>query len=337
MGDFSFDHQGLLHLLWALPVLAGVYLWGFARKRAALERFATLNLLGTLVPSVSTARQKIKAALVLAAAGMLIVAMAGPRWGTHYEDVPARGVDIMFVLDVSNSMLAEDVKPSRIDRAKLDIKDMLEVLPGDQVGLITFAGKTSRSCPLTNNYGSFGLALEAVDTRSVPRGGTNIGDALREAAASFTDEVKDHKAIIVISDGGETDESYAVEAAKKAFEEKGIRVFTVGVGDMVEGGRIPVIRDGQRVYMKYQDQEVWTKLDPGILQSMAAVADGGYFSNTDYREMYQRVRAKVAPREFDSARREMKYARFHWFAAAALSLLTIETLMTDRKHAVGRT
>ncbi len=331
MSDFGFDHPELLHLLWALPVLGAVYLWGFARKRRALERFATLNLLRSLIPAVSLGRQRFKAVLTLLAAGTLVIAMTGPRWGTHYQDVPSRGIDIIFVLDVSNSMLAEDVAPNRIERAKLDIKDMLEVLPGDRVGLVTFAGKSTLSCPLTVNYGSFRMALEAVDTRSAPVGGTLIGDAVRYAADCFTDKVKDHKAIIVISDGGDTDDSYAVQAAQKAFEERGVRVFTVGFGDVVDGGRIPVIKDGKRVYLTHQGQEVWTKLEPEVLQSMAPVADGGYFSNTDFREMYARIAPKVAPREFESSRKEMKYARFHWFAGLAMVLLIMETVMTDRK------
>ncbi len=331
MGDFEFDHPRLLHFLWALPVLTAICLWGFARKRRALARFATLNLLGSLVPGVSPGRQRFKALLTVLAVGALVIAMTGPRWGTHYQDIPSRGIDIVFALDVSNSMLAEDVVPNRLERAKLDIKDMLEVLPGDRVGLLTFAGKTTLSCPLTINYGSFRMALDAVNTRSAPVGGTLIGDAVRSAADAFTDKIKDHKAIIVVSDGGETDDSYAEDAARKAFEEQGIRVFTVGFGDISEGGRIPVMKDGKRVYLKDGQQEVWTKLEPGVLQTMAAVADGGYFSNIDFREMYARIAPKVAAREFESTRREMKYARFHWFAGLAMALLMIETMMTDRK------
>jgi Ca-activated chloride channel family protein len=334
MDPLSFDNPKMLQMLWGLPVLAAFYKWAFAKKRRAMERFATLNLLNTLVPSVSVVRRQVKAALTLAAAGTLVVAMAGPRWGTHYEYVPLRGIDIMFVLDVSNSMLAEDVVPNRLQRARLDIKEMLEVLPGDRVGLVTFAGTSTLRCPLTINYGSFGLALEAVDTRSTPRGGTNIGDAVRHAADSLSDKVMDHKAIIVISDGGETDESYAVEASRKVFEERGIRVFTVGLGDMTEGARIPVTRDGQRAYLEYQGREIWTKLQPALLQSMARAADAMYFSNPDFRAVYDRIRSEVLPREFRSTRRETRYARFHWFASMALLLLTVETLMTDRKAVI---
>ncbi|MCH7526391.1 MAG: VWA domain-containing protein [Planctomycetes bacterium] len=333
--DLAFDHLAMFHLLWAVPVLGFVYWWGFARNRRALGRFATLNLLRTLIPSVSIGRRRFKAVMVLSAVAMLVVALSGPRWGTHWEEVQRRGIDIIFVLDVSNSMLAEDDKPNRLERAKLDIKDMLEVLPGDRVGLVAYAGKSALVCPLTVNYGSFRLALEEVGTYSAQRGGTNIGDAVRHAMECFVDKVKDHKAIIILSDGGEEDESYATEAAQKAFEERGIRVFTVGYGDMVEGGRIPVIRDGQRVYMQFEGQEVWTKLNPSTLQAMAAVADGGFFTNTDFREVYERIVPKVASREFEVTRKEMRYARFHWFAALALTLLMIDTLITDRKASGG--
>ncbi len=333
MMDLGFDHAEWLHLLWAVPLLGLVYAWGFSRNRAALGRFATANLMGFLVPSISMGRRRIKAGLVLGALAMVVMGMTGPRWGMHYEEVQRRGIDLFFVLDVSNSMLAEDLAPNRLERAKLDIKDMLDVLPGDRVGLITFSGESSLTCPLTINYGAFRLGLDAVDTRSAPLGGTNIGDAVRMAVGSFTDKAKEHKAIIVMSDGEETDDSYAVEAAQKAFEERGVRVFTVGYGDSVQGGRIPVVSGGQRTYLKFEGQEVWTKLQPGLLQSMAAVADGGYFSNADFAEVYEHVQNKVTRRTFESTRKEMRYPRFHWFAGAAIALLMLETLVTDRKGA----
>ncbi len=329
--DLAFDHPNLLHLLWLAPVLAAIYLYGFTRKRQALQRFASLNLLNNLVPAVSTVRQKLKAAVVILATIALIVALTGPRWGKHWEELERKGIDLIFVLDVSNSMLAEDVVPSRLERAKLDIIDLLTVLPGDRVGLITFAGQAAVACPLTINYSAFRIALQNVTTRSAARGGTQIGDAIRLAAASFTDKVKDHKAIIVISDGEETDDSYAVEAAQNAFDERGIRVFAIGMGDPNEGGRIPIQRSGQSVYFTHEGQEVWTKLMPQLLREIAFSADGGYFANTDFREIYDRIADKIETRTFETQRKELRYARFHWFAALALSLLMIETLMTDRR------
>jgi Ca-activated chloride channel family protein len=331
MDTLGFDHPTMLHALWALPVLWALYAWGFAKKRQALERFVTVNLLPTMAPSVGGMRPQVRAALTVAATGALVIAMAGPRWGARYEEVPARGIDVMVVLDVSNSMLCEDVVPNRLQRGKLDIEDVLRVLPGARIGLVTFAGTSTLTCPLTVNYGAFRMALGAVDTRSTPRGGTNIGDAVRRAADSFPDKTMDHRAIIVISDGGETDESYAVEASRKAFEEKGIRVFTVGIGDMTEGARIPITRDGRPTYMTHQREEIWTRLEPTLLQSMAAAAHGVYFANPDFRRVSAAIRSRITPREFKTARREMQHVRFHWLAGLALALLIIETLIKDRK------
>ena len=331
MDTLGFDHPEMLHLLWALPVLAALYAWGFAKKRQALERFVTVDLLPTLVASLSVMRQQVKAGLTVVAAGMLVLAMAGPRWGARYEDAPARGIDVMVVLDVSNSMLCEDVVPNRLQRGKLDIEDMLKVLPGDRVGLVTFAGTSTLTCPLTVNYGAFRMALSTVDTRSTPRGGTNIGDAVRRAADSFTDKAIDHRAIIVISDGGETEESYAVEASREAFEEKGVRVFTVGIGDMTDGARIPIMQGGRPAYLTYRGEEIWTKLEPTLLQSMAAAAHGAYFANPDFRRVSAGIRSRITPRDLKTAHREVRNVRFHWLAGLALALLTIETLITDRK------
>jgi Ca-activated chloride channel family protein len=280
---------------------------------------------------VSVIRQRVKAALIVAAAGTLVLAMAGPRWGTRYEDVPVRGFDLMVVLDVSNSMLCEDVVPNRLERGKLDVEEMLKVLPGDRVGLVTFAGTSTLTCPLTVNHGAFRTALSAVDTRSTPRGGTNLGDAVRRAADSFPEKARDHRAIIVISDGGETEESYAVEASRMAFEDNGVRVFTVGIGDITDGARIPITRDGRPAYLTFEGEEIWTKLDPILLQSMAAAADGAYFANPDFRRVSTGIRSRLTPREYKAARRERQDVRFHWLAGLALGLLIIETLVTERK------
>ncbi|UCE61471.1 MAG: VWA domain-containing protein [Phycisphaerales bacterium] len=331
MDALAFDHPKMLYVLWALPVLWSLYVWGFAKKREALQRFVTANLLPTLIPSVSVMRQQVKAALIVAAAAVLVLATAGPRWGSRYEHVPVRAIDVMVVLDVSNSMLCEDVVPNRLQRGMLDIEDMLRVLPGDRIGLVTFAGTSTLTCPLTVNYGAFRMALGAVNTRSTPRGGTNVGDAVRRAVDSFPEKVSDHRAIIVISDGGETDESYAVEASLKAFEEKGIRVFTVGIGDMTEGARIPIKRDGRPAYMMHQGKEIWTRLEPTLLQSMAAAGHGAYFANPDFRRVSAGIRSGLTPRELEATRRRTQNVRFHWPASLALALLVIETLMTDRK------
>ncbi len=336
----TFDHPNLLHLLWTVPVLALLYVYGFARKRAALARFASLNLIGQLVPQVSTARQKAKAALTLAAATLLALALAGPRWGSTYEEVQQKGVDIVIALDVSRSMLAEDIAPNRLERAKLAISDLLDELEGDRVGLITFAGTPVRKCPLTINYGSFKSALDEVDITSAPKGGSLLGDAIRTARDSFVDKTKDHKAIILISDGGDADQaSYPVEAAAEAAQ-RGMLVYTVGIGDVAQGGRIPVVDEkGNRTWLVHDGQEVWTRLTPGVLQQVAGAARGKYLpagtSNFNLNELYRDIRDRLGVTEFESKRIERKNAQFQWFVAGALLLLMIETVMTDRKAAAA--
>jgi Ca-activated chloride channel family protein len=337
--DF-FDHLNLLYLLWTVPLLALVGAYGFTRKRAALRRFASANLLGTLVPHVSTARQKLKAALALAALAFLIVGMAGPRWGSHFEEVQRKGVDIIVALDVSRSMLAEDIAPNRLERAKLAVSDLLDELQGDRIGLVTFAGTPVRKCPLTINYGSFKSALDQVTTESSPRGGSMLGDAIRLARQSFVDKTRDYKAIILISDGGDGDESsYPVEAAADAFGQQGVRVWCVGIGDEQQGARIPVYDNGKKTCVLYQGQEVWSKLTREVLEKVAGAGHGKYLHagtrNFDLKPLYEDIRRTLGVTEFESKRIETKLAQFQWFAATALALLLIETIMTDRKPAAA--
>lgn len=336
MQELKFENAHYLHLLWALPVLAGVYWYGFERKARALRLFATDNLFSRLMPEVSTARQKVKAGLVVGSIACLVVAAADPRWGKDIVDLQRRGVDIMVCLDVSRSMLAEDIAPNRLERAKIELKDMLGILSGDRVGLVTFAGTPVVSCPLTINYGAFRMTLDEVDTRSSPRGGTLIGDAVRLAARSFSDKVKGHKAILLITDGEDQD-SLPVEAARDAFEQQKIRVFTLGFGDATQGTRIPITLNGRKTYLQHDGQEVWSKMDLGVLQEMALVGGGMCFPpgtrDVDFADVYERIRSKVEAREFEATKKSLGRARYQWPAGLALLLLLTETLLTERKPA----
>lgn len=330
-----FDNLVYLHLLWAVPVLLGVVWYGQQRKQRALRQFATDNLLAQLLPQVSYGRQWLRSALALAAVVGVVLAATGPRWGVTYEEVPRRGVDIMFVLDVSRSMLAEDIKPNRLERAKQAIGDVLHVLGGDRVGLVTFAGGAVVNCPLTINYSAFRMTLDEVGPLTTTRGGTLIGDAVRMAADAFVDPIKKYKAIILITDG-EDQESYPVEAARKAFQEKGIRIFTVGLGDTSEGSRIPTDKNGQRIFLQHEGQEVWSKMNPEPLREMAVAGGGAYVPagtrNFDLGEIYTKYLATGEQREFEAARIERYKVQFQWFAGAALALLLISSLMSERRR-----
>ncbi len=336
--ELKFDNLTYLYLLWGVLLLAGVFAYGFRRKARALRSFATANVLGRLIPNVSIARQKMKAVVLLLAIVFLILGATGPRWGKDIVELQRRGVDLMVVLDVSRSMLAQDIAPNRLERAKIELSDLLPELRGDRIGLVTFAGKPVLSCPLTINYGAYRMALQDVTTRSSPVGGSLIGDAVRLAADSFTDEVKGHKAILLITDG-EDHSSLPVEAARDAYDQKGVRVFTMGIGDPNHGARIPIMDEqGHKVYLEYQGEQVWSKMDTKVLQEMAIQGGGAYFgagtSDPDFKQLYDKIRSKVEAREYETSRKELYHAQFQWFAGAALALLLIETLMTDRRSAV---
>ena len=333
--DIQFDNRIAIHLFWAIPLVVLVYAYGFYRKQQALGRFATANLVGHLTTAVSFGRQRIKAALVTLSLAGVVMALTGPRWGVHFEDVQRRGIDIIFCLDVSRSMLAEDVAPNRLERAKQYIRDTVEQLGGDRVGLVSFAGGGVVKCPLTIDYGTFRMVLGDAGIRSSARGGTLIGDAVRLAADSFADTVKKYKAIIVITDG-EDQESYPVEAATTAYSEKGIRIYTIGIGNLDEGSRIPITRDGQRVYLQHDGQEVWSKLDTKTLEQMALAGGGAYIpagtSQVDMAQIYEQKIATSELREFEASRIKRYDVQYQWFAGLALLLLMIESLMSERKR-----
>lgn len=336
MDAIKLNNIAWLHALWVVAALFGVVAWGFNRKRRALARFATPNLLGYLMPNVSIARQWTKALLILAALSFTVFGMIDPRWGMYYEDIKRRGVDVIFCLDVSRSMLAEDVKPNRLERAKQYIRDMVEVMGGDRVGLIAFAGKPGVKCPLTVNYGAFRMVLDETDVRSAGRGGTLIGDAIRLAIDSFVDQVKGYKTIIVLTDGEDQD-SYPVEAARKAFDERGIRTYAIGLGDASQGQRIPVEKDGQRVFLQHEGQEVWSKMNPQSLRDVAEAGHGAYIPagtrQVDMGQLFTQRISTADQREFETAHVPQHHVQFQWFAGAALLLLLIESLMTDRRAA----
>jgi Ca-activated chloride channel family protein len=329
-----FEQVAYFHLLWVALLLAGVAAYGFYRKRQALSRFATANLLNALMPGISLGRQKLKAGLVVLAFAFTVLAATDPRWGKDIVDLQRRGIDLIVCLDVSRSMLAEDIAPNRLQRAKLEIGEMLREMHGDRVGLVTFAGDAVLSCPLTINYGAYRMTLNELSPRSTGRGGTLIGKAVSLATDSFTDKVRGHKAILLVTDG-EDQESLPVEAAKAAFDQHEIRVFTVGLGDLERGARIPIGDKNQQQFLQYKGQQVWSKMNDAVLKEMAVVGGGAYFPvgtrEFAWTEILDHVREKVESREFETSRKELYRAQYPWFAGAALLVLLIETLLTDRK------
>ncbi|NOX96747.1 MAG: VWA domain-containing protein [Nitrospirae bacterium] len=333
-----FGNLRYLYLLWLVPLLIIFYLYVFRRKRKVLETFASVHLLPQLSVSFSPARQKVKAALLILAFIFLAFTLTRPGWNPQPQKIERRGRDIVFLLDVSRSMLAEDLKPNRLERAKIAIRDVLDVLQGDRVALIAFAGTAVVKCPLTLDYGFFRMALENISVESTSRGGTLIGDAIRKAIQVFDDPEKKFKDIILITDGEDHD-SFPVEAAKEAGK-KGIRIIAVGLGDEKQGQRIPITdKFGNRTFLKYHGQEVWSKLDGDTLRKIVNVSNGGkYFGvatgTIDLGNIYRQLIARAEKRELESRTIRRYQEKFQIFLALALGLLSLEALMSERKRGV---
>lgn len=334
--DIRFDRLESLHWLWLVLAVVVVIAAGFRLKRRDALRFAAASMLPRLMPDASRARQYLRATLVVAAMTLVVAAMLDPRWGIIFRQVRQRGVDIVVVLDVSRSMLAEDVRPNRLGRARQYIGDLLDHLSGDRVALVTFAGTAALKCPLTVDYGALRLGLDNVSPDTVPRGGSLLGDALRMAVGAFTDEVPDHKLIIVFTDG-EDHGSYPLEAARGLAEEHGVPIYTVGIGDSTDGARIPVEVDGQRVYLTYEGQEVWSKMDPGMLRDIALASGGAFLpvgtGTVEMGRIYEDRMEPAAKREFDTATVRRRHPRHQWFTGLALALLLVEAFIGNRRAA----
>ena len=322
--------------LWALlaiPLLAVFLVVARRRRVRALEAFAEAGLLPRLAPDVAPRRRLLRDGLRLGALLATIVALAGPRWGFHWHEVRREGVDLVVALDTSKSMLAVDVKPNRLERAKLAVLDLLRLLKGDRVGLVAFAGTAFLQCPLTLDYDAFAQSLAAVDVGIIPRGGTAIGRAIDTAIAAFEGRQGKHAALILITDG--ENQEGEVEAAVARAAEHDVKIFTVGIGT-VEGELIPVApAQGQSGFLKDRDgMVVKSRLDEGVLRMIAEKTGGAYVRASggalgldglfrDHIETMER-------RDLESSIERRFEDRFQVPLFLALLLLCAEALVGDR-------
>ncbi len=326
----------MLFLLWVLPALLGILIYAAYQRRKAGLLFAEEGMLSRLNDSIYPGRRWTKAGLLLAASACLIFALARPAWNPKPKQVQRQGRDVVFVLDVSKSMLAEDLAPNRLERAKLAITDCLETLEGDRVGLIAFAGTAAVKCPLTLDYGFFRTMVEDISVNSINRGGTLIGDALRRALDEVFDaQEKQFKDVVLITDGEDHD-SFPVQAAEEAGQ-KGIRILAIGLGDENQGQRIPITdENGQKTFLKYQGQEVWSKLDADTLRQMVEKTPGGKYLNVatgsfDLGKIYQDLIASAEKKDLESQTVTLYEEKYQIFAALAFVLLCVERIVSERK------
>lgn len=353
MNDLKLQNIEALHWLWVLPVLVGLYVLAGAQRRAALAAFIEAGILARIKNTASPVRRRWKAVLVLLAFAAVVSAMTRPGWNPTTKKVERRGRDVVFLLDVSKSMLAEDLKPSRLERAKLAIRDCVERLEGDRVGLVIFAGASRQVCPLTLDYDLFRMRLDELDADSIGSGGTLIGDALRkvlgtrpveedegfdpdpsENSGLFDNQVKEYKDVILITDGEDHD-SFPVEAATRAAE-RGVRLIAIGLGDENEGKRIPITDEsGRKTFMKHNGQEVWSRLDANTLRKMVNETEGGRYLNVstgtfDLGEIYTKLVTSAAKTKLEEVDLNRYEERFQIFLALALACLSLEFVLSDR-------
>jgi len=327
----------MLYLLWLLPLVAGLFIYAARRRQAALREFIAQGMLDRLPAPIRRGVMFWQGCLIIAALACLIIALARPAWNRKDVVIKRSGRDVVFLLDVSRSMLAEDLIPNRLDQAKLAISDTIDDLQGDRVALVAFAGDAVIKCPLTLDYGFFRQALASIGPDSVSKGGTMIGDALRTVVNQvFDDQAKQYKDVILITDGGDHD-SFPVEAAKAAGA-KGVRLIVIGLGDQKEGQRIPIRdRQGRKTFLKYKGHEVWTKLDAPLLRKMAEATPGGRYlpvatGTINLGEVYKQLIASASKKELESKNMLQYEEKFQFFLAAAFLCLILEMLISERRQ-----
>lgn len=315
--NLQFQYPWVLLLLWLVPVIGLV--WRLLSKRQTLGRtFVSPFMAAKLAPPSSPARRDWQLAFLMTGLLLALIAIARPQWGTKEETVYQRGRDLLVVLDVSRSMLATDVHPSRLGRAKVDLLDLIRQLRGDRVGLLAFRGRPLLLCPLTTDYGFLSQTLEGTGVDSAPPGETDIGDAILEALKTFQGDTGSHKAIVLVSDGEDL-AGKSAEAAAKA-KEQGVAIFTVGFGS-TEGAPVPSATDKKET-MSFQGQAVVSKLNHEVLRDIAEKTGGAYvpvgLANVKLGDLYRNHLSRITARDLEESIQRRTVERYQWFLFPAL-------------------
>ncbi len=330
-GDLTY-----LWLFWIIPALVAFLIWAYRRRRQLVRSFLSPSLEPILMGQISQTRRVWKSILFLAGVVFVLLSLLRPQWGYHWEDMKRRGSDIVIVLDVSKSMLAEDIKPSRLERAKQKIKDLVGMMEGDRVGLVAFAGTAFIQCPLTLDYGALSMFLDYADTDLIPLPGTAIARAIKEAVKVFepSGSSKAGRAIILITDG-EDHEDDPIKAAEEAKKES-IRIYTIGIGQE-SGAPIPVSGEEGGGFKKDKSGSlVISKLNEEVLQKIALITGGSYVHSVagdiDLEKIYREgIRQDVSRTELKSTRRKRMEERFQWPLLIGIILIAVGEMLGERK------
>jgi len=321
-------------LIGLVILLAFFYIWSINRKKKILARFGDMFLLLKTSPYISFVRQGGKATMLLVGILFVILTLSQLQCGTHLEMMKREGIDVIIAIDVSTSMLAEDMKPNRISKARQEIRGLVERMSGDRIGLVAFAGEAFVQCPLTLDYSIVEIFLDVIDVNLIPRQGTGLGEAIREAIKAFEGQERKHKVLILMTDG-EDHKTKPLEAAEEANQE-GIRIFPIGIGSPV-GEPIPITnKQGVRVgYKKDRNGEVVvSKLDEVTLQKIALNTGGKYYRATtgeiELDKVYEEI-SKMEKKELEGKLMMQYEDRYQYPLFFALLLIIWEFFISERK------
>lgn len=332
---FRFEEPTYLYLLFILPFLAAFYFYSNFRKRKAIKEFGDPELMQPLMPGVSKYRPDVKFWLIFAAIALFSLLFARPQFGSKPEVVKRKGIEVIIALDISNSMLAQDVQPSRLERAKRIISRLVDDLENDKIGVIVFAGDAYTQLPITSDYISAKMFLESINPSLISKQGTAIGAAINLAMRSFTPQDNVSRSIIIITDG-ENHEKGTLEAAKAA-KDKGIQINVLGIGS-TDGAPIPV--QGTRDFWKDKDGNVViTRLDEAMAQQIAKEGNGMYIrvdnSNAAQREIKRKI-DELAESDVETTIYTDYNEQFQAVAWLILILLLAELLILESKNPLFR-
>lgn len=329
-----FANIEFIYALLLIPILILVYIYMQKNLNKLLEKFADTKLHNILFPSKSKIKSHLKFGIYTFSLMLILISLARPQIGTKIEEVKQIGIDVYILLDVSKSMLAEDIKPSRLEKAKYEISKLIQRLKGDRIGLIVFAGQAYVQIPLTSDYSAANLFLNAVDVNSVPQPGTAIGPAIDLALKSFKYDDGTKKAIVIITDG--EDHQGDIDAAIEDAVSKGVVIYAIGFGSPA-GVPIPIYNEsGIQVGYKKDNQGniVLTKLNEEILKTITSKANGKYYRGTNTEDELEAIYndlAKIEQSEYGSKRITDYEDRFYYFLLPAILLLIAEFIISSNK------
>jgi Ca-activated chloride channel homolog len=329
----------LWSLLIILPALVVFLWWAWRERQRLMTQFIQARLLPGLISGVSPARQKVRFVLITIAIALLLVALARPQWGFTWEESKQKGLDIVVAIDTSKSMLAEDIAPNRLQRAKLAALDLMQQAQSDRLGLVAFAGGAFLQCPLTIDDNAFRQSVEALDVNIIPQGGTAVAEAITTALEAFK-EGDNFKVLVLFTDGEDNDEN-ALEAAQAAAKE-GMKIFTIGIG--TPEGEILRIKDakGRTDYLRDADgNAVKSRLNEALLQQIAGATDGGFYlpmrGAKTIDTLYEKGLAPLPKSEGQEKLVKRMHERYHWPLGAAIALLLVEMLLPERSRRKQKT